>query len=171
MTGENRFLVVYKKNVTPCLPTADSNATYLRLTNNTVDKLVELFANDPVSDVEKESTVFRSNEGQSHAHLPFMFGDSRSKARVTVPPKTIANNNYTAARHSLPIFEYRDEILGAINQHQVVVISGETGLYHREIIMTAFDWLPSTGMGILRFLDCVLSLLFWNYFYLSRNFP
>lgn len=139
LIGENRFLVVYKKNVAPCIPTADSNATYLRLTNNTVDKLVELFANDPVSDVEKESTVFRPNVGQSHAHLPFMFGDSRSKVRVTVPPKTIANNEYTATRHSLPIFEYRDEILAAINQYQVVVISGETGLYHSEIVLTSID--------------------------------
>lgn len=127
-TGDDRFLIVYKKNVAPFLPTADGNATYLRLTDNTVDKLVELFANDPVSDVEKGNTVYRSTQSQSHAHLPFMFGDARTKARVTVPPTTHGIEEYKSIRQSLPIFEYRDSILGAIHQHQVVVISGETGL-------------------------------------------
>lgn len=129
LTGENRFLIVYKKNTTPFAPTADGNTTYLRLSNNTVDKLVELFANDPVSDAEKENTVVRPMVGQSHAHLPFMFGDARTKARVTIPPMTLGADEYRTARESLPIFEYRDDILRAINQHQVVVISGETGLF------------------------------------------
>lgn len=128
MTGENRFLVVYKKTSTPFVPTVASNATYLRLSDNTVDKLVELFAHDPVSDAEKENTVFRPAESHSHAHLPFMFGDSRTKARVTIPPMTHGTDEYRSIRQSLPIFEYRDTILDAIYQHQVVVISGETGL-------------------------------------------
>lgn len=128
LTGENRFLIVHKKSTTPFVPTADGSTTYLRLSNNTVDKLVELFANDPVSDAEKETTVFRSTEKHSHAHLPFMFGDSRSKSRVTIPPMTHGTEQYQPIRDTLPIFEYRDAILGAINQHQVVVISGETGL-------------------------------------------
>lgn len=85
---------------------------------------------------ENESIILRPAETNSHAHLPFMFGDSRSKARVTVPPQPRGNESFHAVRQSLPIFDYRDAILDAIHQHQVVVISGETGLYTRISIIS-----------------------------------
>lgn len=120
--------MVYKKNVIPYVPTGDGSANYLRLTNTTIDKLLELTNHDPVSDAEKEITIVRSNDTtKSHAHLPFMFGDARSKAKLIVPPMTNGADEYRATRQSLPIFEYRDEIIEAIQQNQVVVISGETG--------------------------------------------
>lgn len=66
---------------------------------------------------------------QGDIQLPAIFGDFRSNVRITVPPMTNDTEKYTQIRQSLPIYEYRDEILSAIDQHQVVVISGETGLF------------------------------------------
>lgn len=65
---------------------------------------------------------------QSDVQMPSIFGDHQTNVRVTVPPMTYGTEVYTKVRQSLPIFEYRDEILDAINEHQVVVVSGETGL-------------------------------------------
>lgn len=93
-----------------------------------MDKIDNLLQSDPVSEAERQNTILRPTDNKSQAHLPFMFGDFHSKTKVTVPP---ANKDtmqlFTHVRQSLPIFQHRDEILYAIEQHQVVVISGETG--------------------------------------------
>lgn len=132
--GDDRFLIVYKKTVTPFVPT-NQNTIRLELSNESYEKIDRLLAADPVSEVERQNTILRPmDNSKSQAHLPFMFGDFQSRTKVTVPPpnKDTAQQ-FTAVRHSLPIFEHRDEILTAINQHQVVVISGETGkLVHRK---------------------------------------
>lgn len=96
--------------------------------DSSFEKIEQLLETDPVSDAERQNTILRPTDNKSQAHLPFMFGDFHSKTKVTVPPlnKDTAHR-FTSVRQSLPIFEHRDEILSAINQHQVVVISGETG--------------------------------------------
>lgn len=129
MTDEDRFLIVYKKNAVPYVPVADGTMTYLRLSDDTTERISKLQNDDPVSAAEKEMNILRptQSQSQSHAHLPFMFGDSRTKPRLTIPPKTNGDQQFTNVRQSLPIFEYRNNILAAIDQHQVVVISGETG--------------------------------------------
>lgn len=127
-SGDDRFLIVYKKTVTPFVPT-NQNTIRLELTDESLEKIDQFLASNPVTDVERQNTILRPNESnRNQAQLPFMFGDFQSKTRVTVPPpnKDTAQQ-FTAVRQSLPIFEHRDEILAAINQHQVVVISGETG--------------------------------------------
>lgn len=126
MTGEGRFLIVYKRDTMPFVPIND-NTTRLTLSENSIEKIGEFLEKDPLNDIERQTTILRPNDSKSQAHLPFMFGDSRSKTKVTVPPLTNGTEQFTKVRQSLPIFEYRDGILSAINQHQVVVISGETG--------------------------------------------
>lgn len=98
--------------------------------NSSIEKIEQLLENDPVSDAERQNTILRPNDNKSQAHLPFMFGDFQTKTKVTVPPiNRDTARQFTSVRQSLPIFEHRHEILTAINQHQVVVISGETGKY------------------------------------------
>lgn len=128
LTGDNRFLIVYKKDVKPFILTLE-NATTFTLSETSIQNISDLLASDPLVENEKQNIFIRQNDTSGHAHLPFMFGDSRAKAKVTVPPLTSGTGSLNAVRQSLPIFEHRDEILAAIQQHQVVVISGETGLY------------------------------------------
>lgn len=126
--GDDRFLIVYKKTVTPFVPT-NQNTIRLELTDESYEKIDQLLQVDPVTEAERQNTILRPNDdSKSQAHLPFMFGDFQSKTKVTVPPanKDTAQR-FTEVRQSLPIFEHRAKILTAINQHQVVVISGETG--------------------------------------------
>lgn len=131
---DDRFLIVYKKTVTPFIPT-NQNTIRLEISESSIEKIEQLLENDPVSDVERQNTILRPNDNQSQAHLPFMFGDFQSRTKVTVPPMNRdTGQRFTAVRESLPIFEHRHEILTAINQHQVVVISGETGkLLHQTV--------------------------------------
>lgn len=58
--------------------------------------------------------------------MPFGFGDTRTRLRLTVPP-VVHNTAHNEARQSLPIYKYRDNILNAITNNQVCVISAETG--------------------------------------------
>lgn len=125
--GDDRFLIIYKKTVTPFVPTS-KNSIRLEISDSSIEKIAQLLEIDPVSDAERQNTIFRPSDNKSQAHLPFMFGDFKTKSKVTVPPMNRDTaQRYTSVRQSLPIFEHRTEILNAINQHQVVVISGETG--------------------------------------------
>lgn len=45
-------------------------------------------------------------------------------------PNTLANENpFKEVREKLPIFSYRQEILKLINENQVIILSGSTGMY------------------------------------------
>lgn len=128
LLGDDRFLIVYKKNATLFVPT-NENATRFELSDESYEKIATFLEQNPLNEADKQNTIFPPNESQHQVHLPFMFGDSRSKIRVTVPPLVQASQHFASVRQSLPIYEYRDEILAAINQHQVIVVSGETGKY------------------------------------------
>lgn len=117
---------MYKKDAVPFVPSND-NTTRLILSDNSIEKITELLKHDPLNDHEKQNSILRPNDRNSQAHLPFMFGDSRSKTKVTIPPLTKGTEKFESVRQNLPIFEYRSDILSAINEYQVVVISGETG--------------------------------------------
>lgn len=56
-----------------------------------------------------------------------LLGNHHSKAFSTVPPSTNIDPNIRKVRDSLPVFQYREQILRAIEMNRVVVISGETG--------------------------------------------
>lgn len=79
------------------------------------------------SDVVQQKT--NESQGITGELFPFMIGDFRSKTELTVPPRAKPSKNIHTVRSTLPIYEYRDAILAAINQHQVVVISGGTGWF------------------------------------------
>lgn len=149
-SGEDRFLIVYKKSSVPFIPTSDGSTTYLRICEGSIKAISDLVANDPIDDEEKTSTILRSpNESHSSAHLPFMFGNSNSKTRLTCPPLTEPTGEFKTVRQSLPIYEYRSEILDAINKHQVVVISGETGRTPNLVNRCVFDVIFIIGQSNL----------------------
>lgn len=109
------------------MPTLD--ASYVRLREESVEYIAKLLETDPANEAEKNNTIRRpiDQKRSSDEHVPFTFGDYRTKIRVTIPPPTSGTERFQATRQNLPIYEYRAEILSAINQNQVVVVSGETG--------------------------------------------
>lgn len=98
----------------------------MKLTDYSIEQLKRFLAYYPVNDIDRANTILKGNSPTCHTYLPFNFGDSRTKVRLTVPP-FVQKSKYMAARESLPTYEYRYQILTAINQYQVCVISGETG--------------------------------------------
>lgn len=59
-----------------------------------------------------------------------MFGNARFGRRPNINlviPSPNVNRESDEKRKQLPIFAYREKIMDAINQNQVVIISGETG--------------------------------------------
>lgn len=125
--GDNRFLTVFKRTATPFLPTDTSSSIYMKLSDDAAAAINKLLENCPVSDEEKQSTVFKAIENEQQVRLPYVFGDARSKLRFNVPKMPHVQDEFRTVRETLPIYAYRDEILATINSNQVVVISGETG--------------------------------------------
>lgn len=68
----------------------------------------------------------RIHEGYSSFEFE-PFGISADNNHITIPPINYCKPEFKEFRESLPIFQYRNQILSAINAHQVVVISSETG--------------------------------------------
>lgn len=95
----NRILVIEKK---------DPNKSHLTLSESTIDtlRMESLHCNIQVQNKIKIKPEFKS-----------------SSVMLTVPPAV----DVMPSRKILPIFEFRNEILTAIDKHQVIVISGQTG--------------------------------------------
>ena len=54
-------------------------------------------------------------------------GFDPQEAPIPVPESELRRRSAQEVRRSLPIFPYRDELVAAIAQHQILVIEGETG--------------------------------------------
>lgn len=120
-------MTIYKKNAVLFIPTSDSNTTTLELKAETVMHLSEFLDKNPLTEDEKQINVIKTKKINNDIDLPFAFGDSRSKPRLTVPLNSQTTKEFVKTRENLPIYSYRSNILTAINENQVVVISGETG--------------------------------------------
>lgn len=120
-------MTVYKKNVKPFIPSVGSKSKYMQLKSDTKLQISELLDRDPLTDAEEQISIIKECNKNSNVHLPFSFGDSRSRTRVTVPPLVQVTPEFKAIRENLPIYQYRNDISTAIKTNQVVVISGETG--------------------------------------------
>lgn len=117
---------MYKKETTPFVPTNEKSIR-LALSNDSIEQITQWLELNPLTDTEKQNTNNRPNHYKTQAHLPFIFGDTRSKPQITVPPKTTKTDHFDEIRRNLPIFNLRNEILEVIEHNQVIVISGETG--------------------------------------------
>lgn len=53
--------------------------------------------------------------------------EPEKEAPIPVPESELRRRSAQEVRRSLPIFPYRDELVAAIAQHQILVIEGETG--------------------------------------------
>lgn len=98
----------------------------MRISDESIKHIARYLAVNPVADNEKINSVVKENIAGAEVHMPFLFGDIQNRLRLTVPPY-VQNTAYNEIRQSLPIYDYRDEILNVIRNHQVCVISGETG--------------------------------------------
>lgn len=129
-TGEDRFLTVFKKQAVFETPSYDDSSK-MDLCGETIAAISRLLDRVPLTDDEKNLSILTTVDKQNNTtRLPYSFtvGGDRSKNRFSIPSKLVdVNDAFQASRASLPIYEYRADILNAINSNQVVVISGETG--------------------------------------------
>lgn len=116
---------MYKKSVQPYVAQYNEGTAF-ELSEHSIEKIRKLIELDPVSDLELKSSIFR--QANNKANCPFIFGNSHSKSKVTTPPIINISEEFRLIRQNLPIFHHRSEILDIVEQHQVIVISGDTGL-------------------------------------------
>lgn len=136
-TGNDGYTIVYKKSVTPTvknrlrqLVPTPNETTPLRLSESTIDTISTLVKDEPICNEMERCTNFESIETQSSdSQLPPMYSNTKPRIELKIPPFIKPIDAIKAVRESLPIYEYRDEILDTIGKHQVIVISGETGMF------------------------------------------
>lgn len=130
VTGDNRFLTVYKKQMVEMDTPRCDNSSELDLCGESIAAISSLLERDPLTDEEKNASILTHvDKHQNAPRLPYSFsvGGDRSKKKFTIPSNVSNNNTFKVSRANLPIYEHRASILDAINKNQVVVISGETG--------------------------------------------
>lgn len=79
-----------------------------------------IMASDEASALSNESVKPADSQGRGE-------DDYNQRREATVPPKAPGAPTLKAMREALPSFEFRSQILEAINTNQVVIIEGETG--------------------------------------------
>lgn len=102
----------------------------LDLCEESIAAISKLLNGNPLTDEEKSTNKLMCvGENNKASRLPYSFtvGADRSKKKWAVPAQVSQNGPFAESRANLPIYEYRDNIIDAIDQNQVVVISGETG--------------------------------------------
>lgn len=119
---------MFRKSFEPFIRNPDGKVTHTRISEESIKNIAKLLAVNPVTNNEKINSVVKEKMAGDEVHMPFVFGDTRTRLRLTVPPLA-RNTAYDDIRQSLPIYDYRDEILNVIRNHQVCVISGETGMH------------------------------------------
>lgn len=110
------------------VPCDDSSK--MELCGESIAAISSLLDSDPLTEEEKNASILTTADKQHNSpRLPYSFtiGGDRSKKKFSIPSRMASNDAFAASRASLPIYEYRANILDAINANQVVVISGETG--------------------------------------------
>lgn len=123
---DGRFLTVFKKSVKPVIPTQHNNTAHLHIKPSTATDISKFLGDFPVSKAEQEMNIDRKRD-KGNGHVVYGFGDVRARTVLTVPPEVTGVTQFSASRANLPTFEYRADILAAIESNQVVVVSGETG--------------------------------------------
>lgn len=88
----------------------ESNITPMRISDESIDQIKRyLDANVTMFEGKIEENV-----AGDYVHMPFRFGDTSRRLRLTVPPH-VQNAAYNGVRQSLPIYDFRDHILDVIN--------------------------------------------------------
>lgn len=100
------------------------NAYKYRMVDGDVDFCL---SENSIDAIEKVLANTEPNSGNLTNIEPTNFVESFNIV-LTIPPIIQCSVQSQTIRKSLPIFKYRNDILNAIGEHQVVVISGETGL-------------------------------------------
>lgn len=111
-------MVVHKKSL------ENKDTPHLPLTENTVNVLQKALVAQP-----------SINSSLGNHCIGNILGNHHSKFLPTVPKPVNIDPKIRKIRESLPVFKYRREILEAIETHNIVVISGETGIHDKLISM------------------------------------
>ncbi|XP_048584251.1 3'-5' RNA helicase YTHDC2 [Nematostella vectensis] len=121
--GSNRFLSVSNKEVK-----AGSSSTQIGLCPSALQVIDSVNKKFPLTQKERQDLQPRSERQGA----PFEYGrrDKFSGKLSSIPPAvppTTCENELTAFRKSLPIWEQRQDIIKCIKDNQVILVSGETG--------------------------------------------
>lgn len=105
---KKRALIVYKDSG------QDEKEMRLNLRENSLDAIYDLIQNNEIqsipSSMNSEFNALRS-----------------PRVEATIPPMAKIDEKIDRMRQNLPVYNYRSEIMDAINGNRIVVICGETG--------------------------------------------
>lgn len=134
VADNDNFSIIFKKSPAPTLSQPKLNpygGPYLRLSESSIEAIEQLVIDDSICNESEQYTILQSNESLNFSsRLAPIYGNSNSRIQLTIPPMVELTDEIRTVRESLPIYEYCSEILEAIGNHQVVVISGETGMFN-----------------------------------------
>ncbi|KAL3867100.1 hypothetical protein ACJMK2_044331 [Sinanodonta woodiana] len=123
--GADRFISIFKKEKSQCV---SASGTF-QLARNSCHQIHCLLQRFPVTNKERQELQPRTDKGHvDEASKEFSKGaiGRLNNGVPQVPPKR-GDSELLAFRESLPITRYSRDILQAINNNQVVLVSGETG--------------------------------------------
>uniref|UniRef100_A0A4W6BS53 RNA helicase n=1 Tax=Lates calcarifer TaxID=8187 RepID=A0A4W6BS53_LATCA len=100
-----------------------------------------LFSTDELTDREKKELEYKrtlrdlardykkagAKEQEERKNRYYMPEEKRSKEAPALSQAELKKQSMQEVRRSLPIFPYREDLLAAIHEHQILVIEGETG--------------------------------------------
>ncbi|KAG8185460.1 hypothetical protein JTE90_019719 [Oedothorax gibbosus] len=123
--GVTRFLTVYKKEGSTIV---QDDATF-EVGDSSQRHAAALLHKFPLTARERQELLPPTERdrilGQDVREVSRNIG--RLGSGIPMVPLRRCENEYTAFRQSLPIWNCQEEIIRTINSHQVVIISGETG--------------------------------------------
>lgn len=123
----NRYLTITKKPVRSA-ETKERESFSLMISDITMKNIEALLEQDPLTPNDCKDQLLTAHRAVQNNHTSLPFSMHRGeKRRIAVPPIVNDTDEFRNFRISLPIHPYRQHILDAIDTHQVVVISGETG--------------------------------------------
>ncbi|XP_066603297.1 3'-5' RNA helicase YTHDC2-like [Prorops nasuta] len=123
--GTNRFLTVYKREGSTIVQ-ADAVINLQKTSRQSVYNLLRIFplnhkeCQDLLPPIERERPLNTDVNTNTKAM-------GRLNSSVPQIPQLKTNYDVLNFRKSLPIFNAREDILNALNSHQVLIIAGETG--------------------------------------------
>lgn len=126
--GDQRFLTIYKRDRSTII---QSDCSF-NLTKASYQAIVNLLTTYPLSlkektDVKSETNSLRSGSPKVQHNKDFLTNPGRLNNGFALVPTLSYNPELKSFRDSLPISQYKSEILDLINGHQVILVSGETG--------------------------------------------
>ncbi|GAB1605067.1 3'-5' RNA helicase YTHDC2-like isoform X2 [Argonauta hians] len=121
--NSNRFLTVTKKNN----KTSHRQVATFNLEKNSRQHIRTLMQRYPLTNKERQDLFPKPEKSLGDGRDIMKTSVGRlSNGVPQVPPKS-GNSTVTGSRETLPIYQHSAEILQALDSHQVILVTGETG--------------------------------------------